>query len=81
MEAIELRNWLLRFGNASEELRVIISRLTDFMDNSSPPWATYCTLMTCRLVALDKRPGVHPLGIGKTLCWALAKLVMRAEGD
>ena len=28
-EAIELRNWLLRFGCASEELRVVVVRLAD----------------------------------------------------
>ena len=28
-EAIELRNWLLRFECASEELRVIVARLAD----------------------------------------------------
>ena len=37
--------------------------------------------MACRLVALDKRPRVRPVGIGETLCRALAKLVMRAVGD
>ena len=37
--------------------------------------------MVCRLVALDKRPRVRPVGIGETLCRALAKLVMRASGD
>ena len=37
--------------------------------------------MGCRLVALDKRPGVRPLGIRGTLRRALAKLVMRAAGD
>ena len=37
--------------------------------------------MACRLVALDKRPGVHPVGIGETLRRALAKLVMMAAGD
>ena len=36
--------------------------------------------MACRLMALDKRPGVRHVGIGETLCWALAKLVMRAAG-
>ena len=40
-EAIELRNWLLRFGCASEELRVVVARLDDWMANSSPPWAAY----------------------------------------
>ena len=28
-EAIEQRNWLLRFGFASEELRVVVARLAD----------------------------------------------------
>ena len=37
--------------------------------------------MACRLVALDKRPGVRPVGIGETLHRALAKLVIRAAGD
>ena len=37
--------------------------------------------MACRLVAFNKRPGVLPVGIGKTLRRALAKLVMRAAGD
>ena len=65
----------------SEDLRVVVARLDEWMDNSSPPWATYCALMACCLVALDKRPGVRPMGIGETLRRALAKLVMRASGD
>ena len=31
VEAIDLRNWILRFGCASEELRVVITRLADWM--------------------------------------------------
>ena len=50
------------------------------MANSSPPWASYCALMACRLVALDKRPVVRPVGIGETLRRDLAKLVIRAAG-
>ena len=80
-EAIKLHNWLLCFGCASEELRVVVSRMADWMDNSSPPWSAYCALMACCLVSLDKRPGVLPIGIGEMLRRALAKLVMRAAGD
>ena len=36
-EAIELRNWLLRFRCVLEELRVFVSRLADWVANSSPP--------------------------------------------
>ena len=80
-EVIELRNWILRFGCASEELRIFIARLEDWMDNSSPHCSAYRALMACRLVALDKRASVRPVGIGETLRRALAKLVMRASGD
>ena len=80
-EAIDLRNGLLCFGCASEELRFVVTKLANSMANSSPPWAAYCALMVCHLVALDKRPGVRPVGIGETLCRALDKLVMRVAGD
>ena len=36
--------------------------------------------MACRLVALDKWPGVRPVGIGETLCRSLAKLFIRVVG-
>ena len=78
---MEMRNWLLCFGCASEELRVIVASLADWMANSSSPWAAYFALMECRLVALDKRPRVRRVGIGETLRRALAKLVMRAARD
>ena len=81
VEAMELRNWLLRFGCASDEIRVVFASLADWMDNSSPPWASHRALMACRLVVLDKRPGVRPLDTVETLHRALAKLVMRASGD
>ena len=64
-----------------EEIRVVVARLADWMANSSQSWATYCALMYFHLVALDKRPGVRPLGIGEILLRALDKLVMRAAGD
>ena len=35
-EAIELINWLLRIRCASEELRVVVARLSDWIANSSP---------------------------------------------
>ena len=81
VEAIELRNWLLCFRCASEKFRVVVARLSDCMANSSPPFAAYRALMACCLATLNKSPGVHPIGIGETLGWDLAKLVMRAAGD
>ena len=63
-EAIELCSWILLCRCLSEELRVVVSRLAYWMVNSSPPWPAYCALTACCLVALDKRPGVRPMGIG-----------------
>ena len=51
------------------------------MANYSPPWDSYSSMMECCLVALDKRPGVHPVEIGKTFFQSIAKLVIRAAGD
>ena len=78
---MKLCNWPLYFGCALEELRVVVVILADWMANSSPPWAAYFIQMACCMVALDKRQGVFPVGIGETLRRDLAKLVMRAAGD
>ena len=51
------------------------------MANSFPPWSIHRALMACCLVALDKSPGVRPVGIGGALLQTLAKLVMRAAWD
>ena len=78
---IKLMNFLLCFGCLPEEFRVVVSDLDNWMANSSPPWSAYGDMMTCCLVALDKRPGVRPIGIGETLPRDVAKLVMRAAED
>ena len=80
-EEIELKNWLLCFGCASKELRVAVAILAAWMANSPTPWGAYRALMACHLLELNKRPGVCSVGIGETLCRALAKLVMRADGE
>ena len=38
-------------------------------------------MMVCRPIALDRHPGVRPIGVGETLCHDIANLVMRAAGD
>ena len=66
-EAIELRNWLLHFGCAQEDLRFIFADLANWMANSSPPWSAYHALIVCFLIALDKCPGVRLVVIGETI--------------
>ena len=80
-EATKLSNWLLCFRFTSEEIRVVIADLYGWMTNSSPLWDNYYALMACRLMALDKRPGVCPIGIGDILRRSVTKLIIRASGD
>ena len=80
-EAVEFRNWLLRFGAGSEALRVEMAEWANWLANTSPPWAAYRAIMACRLVALDKCPGVRPVGIGEIVRRLLAKMVVRVGGD
>jgi hypothetical protein len=79
-DAIDLRNWLLRFGAESEQLRCALANLAEWMANGHPPWAAYRALMACRLVALDKSPGVRPVGIGEIYRRLLAKCVLMVVG-
>ena len=76
---LKLKNWFLMFVCDSKELWVEVAGISD--SPSSPPWEAYRDFMACRLVALGKRPGVRPVGIGKTLWRAITKLVLRAAGD
>ena len=53
-ESVSLQHWLLQFGVASGELRLIVGGFREWMSNGRPPWAAYRTLMRGRLVALEK---------------------------
>ena len=43
-----------------------MAKWANWLANETPPWAAYRTMMASRLVALNKEPGVRPVGIGKT---------------
>ena len=53
----------------------------EWLGNDSPPWAAYRALMACRLVALDKQPGVRLLGIGEVWRRGLAKCILVCCGE
>jgi hypothetical protein len=79
-DAVDLRNWLLRFGRESEAFRTEMARWASWLANSSPPWAAYRAMMACRLVALDKQPGVRPVGIGEIYRRLWAKCLLKVIG-
>jgi hypothetical protein len=80
VDATDLSNWLLRFGKESAALREELASWANWLSNASPPWAAYRALMACRLVALDKQPGVRPVGIGESYRRLIAKCVIAHVG-
>lgn len=57
---------LLKFGTASRKLRIVMAKVGQWLANESPPWAAYRALMAGRLLAVDKCPGIRPIGVGET---------------
>ena len=71
-----LQQWLLRFGTSSNKLRESVANLCRWLANETPPWAAYRAIMANRLIALDKCPGVRPVGVGEIWRRLLVKYVL-----
>ena len=65
-DSVSLQHWLLRFGAASAELRLVVRDFVEWLGNGRPPWAAYRALMSGRLIVLNKQPGIRPVGVGET---------------
>ena len=81
VDAIALQHWLMRFGKESGELRDAVASFTRWLANDSPPWAAYRAFMSSRLIALDKCPGVRPVGIGDIWRRLFSKCVLALAGE
>ena len=57
-DSVSLQRWLLHFGEAVSDLRLIVADFSDWLANECPSWAAYCVLMSGRLITLDKHPGI-----------------------
>ena len=62
-------------------MRQALSRLTEWVANGLVPFAAIRALMSNRLVALDKCPGVRPIGVGQIWRRAIAKCVIAVVSD
>jgi hypothetical protein len=67
---------LLHFGSDSEKLREAVARLLEHVANGILPWEELRALCANRLVPLDKKPGVRPIGVGHVLKRVLAKCML-----
>jgi hypothetical protein len=66
---------LLHFGKQSERLCDSVAELIWCLANSLIDWPRIQALLANRLIALDKSPGVRPIGVGETLRRTIGKSV------
>ena len=79
-DSVSLQHWLLRFGAASGELRLIVGDFMEWMGNGRPPWAACKALTSGRMIALDKQPGIRPVGMGENWRRPMTKCLLRVTG-
>ena len=61
----------------SKGLHGSVETFVDWIANKSPPREAYRAFMPGRLIALDKQPGVHLVGVGETWICLFANIVLR----
>uniref|UniRef100_A0A1X7SXG4 Reverse transcriptase domain-containing protein n=1 Tax=Amphimedon queenslandica TaxID=400682 RepID=A0A1X7SXG4_AMPQE len=72
---------LCRFGASSRRLCDSIAGLSRSLSNSLVDWSRIQALLANRLIALDKQPGIRPIGIGETLRRIICKVVCMVTRD
>ena len=76
--AIQWQGFLLHYGAHSGKLRDSMAELARQLSNSIFEWSDIHALMANRLIALDKCPGVRPIGIGEEPRRILGKAIALA---
>ena len=62
-------------------MRDLVSQLGNLIANEIISWRKIKALFSCPIIALDKQPGVRPIGIGETLRRLLGRAVADLTGD
>jgi hypothetical protein len=80
-DSLHWQDFLLHHGPQSEHLRDAVASFARRLSNSIVEWNEVRALMANRLIALDKNPGVRPIGIGECLRRILGKCLAIATGE
>ena len=59
---------------------MIVGEFVEWLRNGRPPWAAYWALMSGRMIALDKHPGIRPVGVSETWRRMMVKCLLRVAG-
>ena len=81
IDALQWQDLLLKHSRASERLREAIASLTRRLANSLVLWDDIRALKANKLVALDKCPGIRPIGVGDVAYRLCAKIMIEITGD
>lgn len=81
LDAAAWRRLCTSFHSASVDLCASIAHLTRRLCTSYVHPLGISSLTACRLIALDKCPGVRPIGVGETLRRLISKAILRVTRD
>ena len=76
-----LQGWVLKLGEDIKILHTSMETSAKWLFNKSLTWVAYRTFMSGHLIALDKQPGVRPVGVGETWRRLFAKIVLKVTGS
>ena len=74
-----LQGWILKLGKYSTRLRTSVETFVDCLSNGSLLWTSYCAFMFGLLIAIDKQPGVLPVGVGEIWWYLFANIFLRSR--
>ena len=69
-----------KFYGRNKKLCISVEIFVEWLANKNPPWKAYHTFMSGRLIAFDKKPGIHPVDIGETWRRLFYKCALKVTG-